>query len=436
MYIGVKLRKTAFWTLDYLKGGRIKSHLKDIENSLDELSFEQLKCKNEKVLKKLLSTVVENSSFYSKYTNFVNLQDFPVLNKIDIKENFDLINIKQVNKADLNKVSTSGSTGTPFTIYQSREKQIRNTADTLYFSKDSGFTLGEKLLYLRLWSNYYKKNKITAYLQNIEQIDIEDLDDEGIEVLINKLEKNKTPMGWLGYSSGLEKICKYLERNNSNKINCKVNSIIAMSEAVSDIVKQKMEYYFNCPTVSRYSNVENGIIAQQTKNSNRFKINWASYIVEVLEMDSDRPAKNGELGRIVITDLYNFSTPMIRYDTGDVGVFGKNYHNGFPVLETIHGRVSDMLIDSSGKVISPFIVHTTIYEYSELEQFQVIQNGKKDYVLKVNCKNEKFTREADFLKFYKSILGEDAVLKLEYVKELPILKSGKRKVVVNNVKST
>ncbi|PQV50145.1 phenylacetate-CoA ligase [Jejuia pallidilutea] len=433
MHFGTRVRNTAFWTLDYLKGGKIKTNLKDIEHSLNNLSFEALKAKNKKVLNVLLDTAVTRSIFYSKYKGYKNLRDFPVLNKGDIKAQFNSITLQELNKEDLNKVSTSGSTGTPFSIYQSKLKQIRNTADTLYFAKDSGFTLGEKLLYLRLWSKYYRKNRIIAYLQNIEQIHIEDLDDAGIKRLLNKLERTKVPMGWLGYASGFEKICKYLEKNNAAKIDCKINSAIAMSEAITDVVKQKMDFYFNCSTVSRYSNVENGIIAQQTKNSNNFKINWASYIVEVLEMHSDNPAKKGELGRIVITDLYNLSTPMIRYDTGDVGVLGEcNTNNDFPVLKTIHGRISDMLIDTSGNVISPFVVHTTLYEYSELEQFQIIQNGKKDYILKINCINNKFTKEAHFLKFFKNVLGEDANLKIEYVKEIPVLKSGKRKIVVNN----
>ena len=39
----------------------------------------------------------------------------------------------------------------------------------------------------------------------------------------------------------------------------------------------------------------------------------------VLKLDSDEPAEPGELGRIVVTDYYNKTFPMVRYDTGDTG---------------------------------------------------------------------------------------------------------------------
>lgn len=39
-----------------------------------------------------------------------------------------------------------------------------------------------------------------------------------------------------------------------------------------------------------------------------------------LKMDSDEPAEDGELGRIVITDLYNYAFPILRYDNGDTAI--------------------------------------------------------------------------------------------------------------------
>lgn len=49
-------------------------------------------------------------------------------------------------------------------------------------------------------------------------------------------------------------------------------------------------------------------------------VNTQSLRVELLAPDSSDYVKPGEIGRVVITDLYNRSMPLIRYDTGDFAV--------------------------------------------------------------------------------------------------------------------
>jgi phenylacetate-CoA ligase len=58
-----------------------------------------------------------------------------------------------------------------------------------------------------------------------------------------------------------------------------------MSEGLSEYAKKSIHTYFGKYPVSRYSNVENGIIAQQLPDgSNSFVVNWASYYIEILKM--------------------------------------------------------------------------------------------------------------------------------------------------------
>ena len=39
-------------------------------------------------------------------------------------------------------------------------------------------------------------------------------------------------------------------------------------------------------------------------------------ILEILD-EAGRPCGPGETGRVVLTDLHNFATPLIRYEIGD-----------------------------------------------------------------------------------------------------------------------
>ncbi|WP_349663567.1 CoF synthetase [Cellulophaga lytica] len=425
-----QIRNYTFWSLDFFKGSPIKKDFKDIHRLHQIKSYTTLLKEQKIQLNKLLSTAVNSTKYYNKLKGHTSLLDFPVVTKKDIKDNFLDITICDTNSSKVNIVKTSGSTGSPFKIYQTKRKKIRNTADTLYYAKLSGFTLGQKLLYLRLWAAYYRKPKLIAWLQNSVQLDVSDLNDTYLKNLILKLEKDSSNKGWLGYASGFETICRYLEKNNYAPIDCNITSIIAISERLGSDVKEKMEYYFKTPTVSRYSNVENGIIAQQTKDDNFFTINWASYIVEVLDLEKDEPAKKDEVGRIVVTDLYNLATPMIRYDTGDLGILTYSGKDEIPKLKSIQGRRMDALYKTNGEILNPFTMHAYVYDFPEIEQLQFIQLDKIKFKIKINT-NVKFTRESLLISKFKNDIGLDASIDVEYVKEIPSLKSGKRKISVN-----
>src|SRR5690606_23000950 len=162
---------------------------------------------------------------------------------------------------------TSGSTGTPFRLYHDKQKKLQNTADTLYFAKKAGFELGQKLIYLRHWDQYNSKNRLAAFVQNILMHPVSNLKDKEISDLIQKITTDKNPKGMLSYASALTTICNYLTKIQSAPLDANMKSIIAMSEYLSPDIKEKLRYYFGVEGLSRYSNVENGIIAQQFPGS-------------------------------------------------------------------------------------------------------------------------------------------------------------------------
>jgi phenylacetate-CoA ligase len=190
----------------------------------------------------------------------------------------------------------------------------------------------------------------------------------------------------------------------------------------------KLEEAFRCPVVSRYSNMENGFIANQRKGELEYRINTASFIVEILDMNSDKVVPEGSVGRIVVTDLFNKAMPLIRYDTGDIG--SKVIINGEQYLNTIEGRKTDLIYNTNGLPVSVHIISNTMWEYDDLNQYQFIQVGKEHYIMKLNFDGD-FTKEKQLEEKLKSYLGNNANIVFEYVKEIPVLHSGKRKYIAN-----
>lgn len=429
------IRKKLFWTVDFLKGGRVSKYYKDVKSIEDNFSSKKSKDKKKKYLRNILEHASKNVPYYNNITN-ISLENFPVIDKIVIRENFDKFQSKTHLEEKNHTVTTSGSTGNPFKVIQDKNKKARNTADTIYYAEKTGFELGTKLYYFRLWDKQYKKSNLLSRIQNIGMYSVDDFYENDIANLILDLKKDKGSKSFLGYTSALHSICKYLDKTNTSVKDIKLDSVIAVAESLSDYVRKSFKNYFNITPVSRYSNSENGILAQQDSNSefNHFEINWASYYIEVLEMNSDRPVKLGEAGRIVITDLFNYSMPMIRYDSGDVGIIDYNpLDNTKPLVFTsIEGRKMDMFTNTKGEFLSSHIVHK-ILQYDEIDQFQFVQEDHVNYRIKLKPLNEKLssTIEAKLIQEYADYFGDDAIIKLEYVDDIPTLKSGKRKLVVN-----
>lgn len=98
-------------------------------------------------------------------------------------------------------------------------------------------------------------------------------------------------------------------------------------------------------------------------------------------MDCDEPAGPGEAGRIVITDLFNYAFPLIRYDTGDIGVMEYGNDDELPRLKEIYGRERDCVYNTVGELISQVAIKVEI-----VEEIPITLSNKRRAVI---CKYKK-----------------------------------------------
>lgn len=427
------LRAFGFWTIDRLKGKKIKKHFDEIKFINENFNSPEAKKLRAMYLSNIVHHAITTTPFYKNHSAISRLEDLPVITKTKIRNNFDDFKSDTHLNLPKFKVATSGSTGIPFFIYQDANKKKRNTADTLYFLRKANYRLGERLYDLEVWRGINMNTPTKALLQNLKYIDITRFSDKNIEQFISTLQKQESPKHLIGFVSAYENICKYLDSISSKPLQTNIKSIIAISEYLTDYVKDTMQHYFQVPVVSRYSNEEIGILAQQLPVMHRsdFMINWGSYHIEILDLHQDISAKPGEIGRIVVTDLFNYCMPLLRYDTGDLACFGDTPMHTAPTIKRLEGRKMDMVFDTKGDLISSFIVYTKFYDYYNLiKQYQFIQTDKTAYTVKLNL-DGKFMFEKELIGNIKKDFGQDAEVTIEYVDEIPSLSSGKRKKVVN-----
>jgi len=430
------IRRKGFWFWDSIRGSEVRRHLQAIQRINRDQESDFALGERKKYLSAILDHCKQTVPFYQDSGNSgPALPDFPVTNKNLIREHFDLFRSDAYPDARTYKATTSGSTGTPFTILHDAGKKKRHIADTLYFGDAVGHALGYRLYYLKIWNEGNQKSQWIRNLQNIVPVDVFQMTDERIAELLEALRKDASPKSLLGYASALDVIAAYIEKHPSAGPIPAIRSVTAMSEALAEPTKKALATYFRCPVVSRYGNLENGILAQQTRAlPEQFLMNLASYEIEILELGRDVPVAEGEMGRIVVTDLFNRAMPLIRYDTGDIGCTGKIEAVGANqyVFKRIEGRKMDAVYNTKGELISSYLFANQMWKYKELDQFQFIQHAQKDYEFRLSSP-KKFERERELLEEFRGFLGQDANIRVTYVDEIPLLSSGKRRKVVSKL---
>ena len=199
-------------------------------------------------------------------------------------------------------VVTSGSTGTPFKLFHNKDKRSRNTADVIYFAKKGGFDIGSCLIYMKVWNKINTKSPFKLWMENIIPYSIFNYADEDIAKLIEDLKSYKSECGIVCFASTCDVIVNYLDSINAKPFNYRISSIIANSDALCNHTKDRMEKYFQAPILSRYSSMECGLIGQQCYSGGyEFQVNWASFYIELMDLEEDIPAKHGKIGRVVVT---------------------------------------------------------------------------------------------------------------------------------------
>jgi phenylacetate-CoA ligase len=119
--------------------------------------------------------------------------------------------------------------------------------------------------------------------------------------------------------------------------------ISTISEVVSDELRQLVGQIPDCRLADGYGCVEAGLIAMQCPLCDAYHPADRHLVLELLG-DDGRPVGPGQMGRVVVTPLFNRAMPLIRYETGDYAVAGDN--GGCPrsarAIQRVIGRESGL----------------------------------------------------------------------------------------------
>lgn len=155
---------------------------------------------------------IQQTEFYKDYKE---TDEFPVVNKMTLIENHDACLAKEGYQTPTHISSTSGSTGTPFSVTQDFKKRNRTIADLKVFGELCDYPSHERMVFFRVINAKLHRTLEQEDRENIYYIDSSDLGDAHLEEMKKAL-LDKKPRIVFSYSSTLVELAKYIDRTGIN----------------------------------------------------------------------------------------------------------------------------------------------------------------------------------------------------------------------------
>jgi phenylacetate-CoA ligase len=198
-------------------------------------------------------------------------------------------------------------------------------------------------------------------------------------------------------------------------------------EALDPGIRELARDHWGIAVVDNYSAMETGTIALQCPQNENLHVQSESVLVEVID-DYGRPCLPGEVGRVVVTSLHNFATPLIRYELGDFAEVGDACvcGRGLPVLKRVLGRQRNLLVLPSGEKRFPEAWATLTDIAPEIRQFQLIQKSLEQIEVKLVVASPLTgTQESRLTRYLVEKFDHPFTCRFVYVDDIPRGANGK-----------
>jgi phenylacetate-CoA ligase len=370
-----------------------------------------------------------------------DLHKLPFLTKGDVREHlyFDLLSERHA-KSEMLRITTSGSTGEPFVCYADRAQLEFRWAATLRSQEWTGYRFGDRSV--RLWHQNVGLSPAQAWRERLDArlsrrrfIPVFELAEDRLEDVIQTI-ADYEPVLVDGYAEALDFLATYVVARGASPF--RPRAVMSSAQTLPEPSRRLIEQAFGCPVFDKYGAREFSGVAYECEAHAGYHVVSEGYVVEVLR--EGRPARPGEVGEIVITDLNNYAMPFVRYRIGDLAVAldpaapcacGR----GLPRLGPIQGRVQSIIQGTEGRYLpGTFFSHYLKEMHHAIRRFQVVQERPRHLTLRF-VPAGRYTPAVleEILATFRRYLGDDMAIDVEQVSEIEMVRTGKRLASVSRL---
>lgn len=369
-----------------------------------------------------------------------DLHKLPFLTKDLVRKHiyFDMMS-ENHDKDDVLRINTSGSTGEPFVCYANRAQLEFRWAATLRAQEWTGYRFGDPTV--RLWHQTIGMSKsqawreqADAFMSNRTYIPIFEMSEQGLEDMIRRCLERR-PVLIDGYAEAFDFIAHYLA--SRGPLPFKPKAIMSSAQTLPERSRRIIEDAFGCRVFDKYGSREFSGIAYECDAHDGHHVVSEGYIVEILV--DGRPARPGETGEVVITDLNDHCMPFIRYRIGDLAKAMADEPcrcgRGMPRIGDIEGRVQSIIQGVDGRYVPGTFFAHCLKDYDHaIKRFQVVQEeagALRFCVVKAGRYSDDVLEEVKAL--FRKYLGEELRIDVEFVDNVDLIRTGKRLASVSRL---
>lgn len=362
------------------------------------------------------------------------LNAFPEVTRQEVIDNPDAFLSRANARRWLAQSRTSGTTGTPLTVYADRQS-VRLT-DALSWRRTlwAGYQAGDWIARL------VGDRIIPLHLHNPKHVAVSSLVDRRIYLstyhlternagdYVRELRRHR-PAFVMGYPSALVALCSLVDQPVATA-SWRPKAVLYSSEPMLEHQRHAVEQAFRAPCRGFYGAAERLISASQCE----YGVYHLSLLDGYLEGQFDPLARTSP--RAVATTLANVGMPLIRYVLGDtiepLGFANCRCGRTLPSMSPVVTKDEDFIRTPSGRQISPSIVTWAFKDVQGIAASQVAQVSADRVEVRLLCDAARFASLGELIRSRLSALmfGEMTV---EIVKlaELPVTAGGKTRFVVD-----
>jgi phenylacetate-CoA ligase len=383
-------------------------------------------------LQKLIQHAYANTKYYNRLLNdlkidpqkIISKEDLikiPPLTKKDIRDNFEDLIPNNINSIPYKKSSTGGSSGDPLVYYLDKQSWSFAVANNIYNWEKTGYKYGDKYIALGSTSLFIDKkvslsHKIYYSLKNKIGLNGMNMSDNTCDIYVRLIKKKKIKYVY-GYASAIYLLARYVIKN---KIKLNIIACFPTSEVLSDLYRRTIIKAFNCQVLNVYGANDGGITAfEQTEGF--FEVGYNT----IIKLEKTNTASS----KIFLTDMLNYSMPLINYEIGDEVVMNENKKGVFngQTINKVLGRSSDVIELENGNVLTgPGF--TILFKDLPVEYYYIEKKGKNSILCTIKKLPEYNKNHEEIItSTFQKQMGDNSSIELNYSNIVKYTKSGKQK---------